>query len=61
MATDMKRMTFTVTKEMKPLLDKAKKELFYDKNQSEMLREIIMAGLEVMDKKVSENKNGSAY
>ena len=58
MATEMRRMTFSVTKEMEPLLDRAKKNLFCDRNQSEMIREIIMACLEVMaEKAVKENKN----
>lgn len=56
MATEMKRMTISITKEMEPLLDKVKKNLFYDRSHSEMIREIIMAGLEVIDKKEEKNK-----
>lgn len=43
----MKRLTFAVTKEMEPLLERAKKSLFYDKNRSEMIRALVMAGLSV--------------
>lgn len=56
MATEMKRITFAITEEMEPLLDRAKKNMFYDRNQSEMIREILMAGLEVMDEKSAKGK-----
>ena len=56
MATEMKRMTFAVTKEMEPLLDRVKKDMFYDRNQSEMIREILMVGLEVMEEKAAKGK-----
>lgn len=56
MATELKRMTFAVTKEMEPLLDRAKKNLFYDKNQSDMIRELVMAGLNVVDEKAAKEK-----
>jgi Arc/MetJ-type ribon-helix-helix transcriptional regulator len=56
MATEMKRMTFAVTKEMEALLDRAKKNMFYDCNQSDMIREILTAGLEVMDEKAGKEK-----
>lgn len=40
-----KRMTFTATPEVKALLDQAKKELFYDCTQSQMIRTLTSAGL----------------
>ncbi|MEE0681742.1 MAG: hypothetical protein U0M20_05960 [Christensenellales bacterium] len=48
MATEMKRLTFTITKEMGPALDRAKKDIFYDYNQSEMIRILITAGLDTL-------------
>lgn len=51
MATEMKRLTFAVTKEMEPLLDRAKKDLFYNRTHSDMIRELVMAGLEILDEK----------
>lgn len=48
MATRQKRLTFVITKEMEPLLKRAKKNLFYDRNQSEMIRELVLTGLEVV-------------
>ena len=49
MSTELTRLTFTVTKEMEPLLDRAKKELFYNSTQSGMIRELIRAGLEAYE------------
>jgi|GEM_PF-830201 len=61
MATEMKRLTFAVTKEMEALLNRAKKDIFYDKNQSDMIRELVMAGLNAMDKKEADkNKTGKS-
>lgn len=45
MPTTLTRMTFTVTKEMEAPLRKFKKEMFYDRNQSEMIRELVLAGM----------------
>lgn len=53
MATELKRMTFVVTPDMEPLMDKAKK-LFYNRTQSEMIRTLIIAGLEAIDNKQIE-------
>lgn len=58
MATKLKRLTFTVTEEMEPILNRAKKNLFYDRNRSEMIRELVMVGLEVNNnKEVKENRH----
>ena len=45
------RLTFVVTEEMKPLLIRAKKDLFYDCTKSEMIRKLVMAGLSAQDGK----------
>lgn len=52
MATKLKRVTITITKEMEQVLKQAKKETFYDCNQSKMLRELVMIGLNSLN----ENK-----
>ncbi len=45
MATDMKRFTISVTRDIEQGLNKLKKEQFYDKAQSEMVRYLIKLGL----------------
>lgn len=40
-----KRLTFTATPEVQTLLDQAKKELFYNCTQSQMIRALTAAGL----------------
>lgn len=45
MAAKLKRMTFAVAPDMEVLLDSAKKEMFCDRTQSDMIRELIAAGL----------------
>lgn len=55
MATELKRLTFVVTQDMEPLLAKVKKEFFYDKTQSDMIRELLMAGLNAIE---DDRKNG---
>ena len=42
MATALTRLTFVVTKEMEPLLANAKKNQFYDRTQSDMIRELVL-------------------
>lgn len=55
---ELKRMTFVVPQEMEALLANAKKEFFYDKNQSDMIRALLMAGLNAIeDQAASENEN----
>lgn len=57
MTAGTKRLTIVVTQEMEALLTNAKKEYFYDKNQSDMIRELILAGLDaVEDRAAAENK-----
>jgi len=45
MANGSKRLTFVVTEEVKTLLSQMKKEFFYDRTKSDMVRELIDAGL----------------
>lgn len=56
MATNLSRLTFVVTEEMEPLLASAKKERFYDRTRSDMIRELILTGLEALDKQGPEQK-----
>lgn len=51
MATELKRMTFVVTPEMEPLLDKFKKDFFYNRTQSDMIRTLVEAGLQTLETK----------
>ena len=58
MATALTRLTFAVTKEMEPRLADAKKNLFNDRTQADMIRELVSAGLNVLDeKKSTEQQN----
>lgn len=59
MATDLKRMTFSVTPEIEAPLKKLKKEIFYDHSQSDMIRTLVSLGiraLEVEKKKAKVEK-----
>lgn len=56
MATDLKRFTISVTPDIETDLDIAKKEYFYKTTQNEMIRTLIMKGLDVLK---SEDKNNA--
>ena len=56
MATTLTRLTFVVTKEMEPLLANAKKNQIYDRTRSDMIRELLMAGLAALDEKAEQKK-----
>lgn len=62
MPTNLKRMTFIVTPEMEAPLDTFKKEMFYDRNQSEMIRELVLAGMraKMQEKEAKENRGDLA-
>ena len=45
MATELKRMTFVVTPEMEEPLNSIKREMFYNRTQSDMIRELVSAGV----------------
>lgn len=49
MSTDLKRMTFSVTPEIEASLKSFKKEMFYDRSQSEMLRTLVSAGMRALE------------
>ncbi len=49
-------LTIVVPEDMELLLANAKKDLFYDCTQSEMIRKLVMAGLEVLDEKAKKEK-----
>jgi len=44
------RFTISIPDELKTALDKLKKEEFYDKSQSEMVRQILSLGLAAKEK-----------
>ncbi len=48
MATKLKRMTFVVTPEMEEPLNYIKRELFYNRTQSDMIRELLLAGVQAI-------------
>ncbi len=50
MAENLTKITFTVTKEIEETLTRLKKEIFYDQNRSEMIRNIIIAGVRSLEK-----------
>lgn len=58
MATDLKRMTFSVTPEIEAPLKLIKKEMFYDRSQSEMIRALLSAGIRALEteKMAADNK-----
>jgi len=56
MATELKRMTFAITPDMEPIMDEAKR-MFYDRTQSDMIRALVMAGLEALKSKKEGTKN----
>jgi hypothetical protein len=49
MSTDLKRMTFSVTPEIEALLKLFKKEMFYDRSQSDMIRTLVSAGMRALE------------
>ena len=56
MATELKRLTFAVTPEIEELLDEAKK-MFYDSTKSEMIRTLVVAGLDSIRAKEEAKDN----
>ena len=49
MSTDLKRMTFSVTPELEASLKSLKKEMFYDRSQSDMIRTLVSAGMRALE------------
>lgn len=62
MATELKRLTFVVTPDMEVPLNSMKKEMFYDRTQSDMIRELLSAGMRALEtkKEVKEKMGGRA-
>ena len=56
MATGLKRMTFAITPDMEDSLDVIKKEFFYARTQSEMIRELVSAGIRAMKAEKAEEE-----
>ena len=57
MATELKRITFAVTPDMKKQMDEAKK-IFYNTTQSEMIRTLVTAGLAALKAEKEEPHDG---
>ena len=49
MSTKLKRLTFVITPGIESILDKAKKELFYNQSQSQMIRKLIIEGAKKLE------------
>lgn len=58
MATELKRMTFVVTTEMEEPLNSIKREMFYNRTQSDMIRVLVSAGIRAIkaEKAAKENR-----
>lgn len=56
MATGLKRMTFVITPDMEPLMREAKK-MFYDRTKSDMIRTLLIAGLNSLKTKNEVEKD----
>ena len=54
MATDLKRFTISVTNEMVTALHAEKRETYYEKTQSEMIRDLINRGLASLEAEKAE-------
>ncbi len=59
MATELKRMTFAVTPDIEESLNSIKQELFYNRTQSDMLRELISAGVQKIKAESQKEKAGA--
>ena len=57
MATALKRFTISVTPSMESSLDKAKQAFYYKNTQNEMIRDLIIRGLETLDTKEKVEKS----
>lgn len=55
MATDLRRFTISVTPTMETDLDRVKKECYYKSTQNEMIRDLIIHGLETLQLNQEEN------
>ena len=51
METKLKRMTIVVTPDIEERMDRIKKEFYYNRSRSDMVRELIAAGLRALEEK----------
>lgn len=58
MATELKRVTFVVSLEMEESLNSIKREMFYNRTQSEMIRELVSAGVRAIKAEKAVKENG---
>ena len=58
MATDMRRFTISVTHNIDMELDKAKRETYYKDTQNEMIRDLIIRGLQNLETEKARKENG---
>lgn len=58
MDSGRKKRSFVVTPDIEAILDREKKEWFYDRSRSYMIRELVMAGLRAL-KEESEVADGN--
>lgn len=56
MATDMKRFTISVTKEMESDLDRMKQKKYYNTTRNRMIQDLIILGLQVMKEEILNEK-----
>ncbi len=56
MATDMKRFTISVTKDMETDLDMLKQAKYYNTTKNKMIQDLIILGLEIMKKELVSEK-----
>ena len=56
-ATSLKRFTISITPSMESSLDKAKRDFYYKDTQNEMIRDLIIRGLETLNRKDEEEKS----
>ncbi len=56
MAEKSKRITFAVTADMIPIMDEAKR-MFYNQNRSDMIRILLLVGLDEAERRADNEKN----
>lgn len=57
MATDLRRFTISITPTMETDLDRVKKECYYKSTQNEMIRDLILRGLETLRLQQEDDSN----
>lgn len=57
MATNMRRFTISITPNMDMELDKAKKQTYYKDTQNDMIRDLIMRGLQNLKNEKAEKES----